>query len=65
MLNLYARLVTAWNLGEVFKLGFLTLRQFKHARATISNEVFYCAPKAIDRVRLENAVREILNLKGD
>ena len=41
------------------------LRQFKHARATISNEVFYCALKAIDRVRLENAVREILNLKED
>jgi len=27
--------------------------------------VFYCALKAIDRVRLENAVREILNLKED
>lgn len=27
--------------------------------------VFYCTLKAIDRVRLENAAREILNLKED
>lgn len=27
--------------------------------------VFYCVLKAIDRVRLENAAREILNLKED
>lgn len=27
--------------------------------------VFYCTLKAIDRVRLENAAREVLNLKED
>lgn len=27
--------------------------------------VFYCTLKAIDRVRLENAMRELLNLKED
>lgn len=27
--------------------------------------VFYCTLKAIDRVRMENALREILNLKQD
>jgi CRISPR-associated protein Cas2 len=27
--------------------------------------VFYCTLKAIDRVRLENALREILNLQRD
>jgi CRISPR-associated protein Cas2 len=27
--------------------------------------VFYCTLKAIDRVRLENALREVLNLKED
>lgn len=27
--------------------------------------VFYCTLKAIDRVRLENALREIMNLKED
>lgn len=27
--------------------------------------VFYCTLRAIDRVRLENAAREILNLKED
>lgn len=27
--------------------------------------VFYCTLKSIDRVRLENAAREILNLKED
>lgn len=27
--------------------------------------VFYCTLKAIDRVRLENAAREILNLRED
>jgi CRISPR-associated protein Cas2 len=27
--------------------------------------VFYCTLKAIDRVRLENALREIVNLKED
>ena len=27
--------------------------------------VFYCTLKAIDRVRLENSAREILNLKED
>lgn len=27
--------------------------------------VFYCTLRAIDRVRLENAVRELLNLKED
>lgn len=27
--------------------------------------VFYCTLKAIDRVRLENALREVLNLKVD
>ncbi len=27
--------------------------------------VFYCALKAIDRVRLENAARELMNLRED
>lgn len=27
--------------------------------------VFYCTLKAIDRVRLENALREVMNLKED
>lgn len=27
--------------------------------------VFYCTLKAIDRVRLENALREVVNLKED
>ena len=27
--------------------------------------VFYCTLKAIDRVRLENALREVVNLKVD
>jgi len=31
----------------------------------VAISVFYCTLKAIDRVRLENALREVVNLKVD